>query len=80
MHLITVAASQVRVGDKLYSAREKHPAFKWSRVMSVESVQTRVRLEGGSEVDVPGVRLNTNGYSKTLMAEEAISVMRRPED
>jgi hypothetical protein len=80
MNPITVAANQVRVGDKLYNSREKHLAFKWSRVISVESVQTRVTLEGGSEVDVPGVRLNTASYSKTLMAEEAISVMRRPED
>lgn len=79
MHLITVAANQVRVGDELYNSREKHPAFRWNRVMSIDLRQVRVMLEGGAEVDVPGVWLNTSSYSKVLVAEEGIAVMRRPE-
>lgn len=68
MEHLTLAAEQVRIGDRIYNRQATHPAFRWARVIEVrETTMANGRL---------GFELITSGWYTVADAKEAVAVQR----
>jgi hypothetical protein len=74
----TIAAKDLAAGDRLFVGG-KHPAFQWETIRSVDACEVPVRLEGGTETQVPGrtVRYGPMGLGMAMFIdEEGVTVER----
>lgn len=75
MNPISIKASDVRVGDRVYDSNGM-PGHKWTRVTEVEPCAASVCLQYGGITEVPGVRIHTSGWYMVLTDNEGIAVQR----